>query len=100
MVFRPARRSRQGRPQPGSLNRPAATTSERREAERREQHRKKRRLIRIGQALMVVGAVVGLIHLFAHLGVFGGQPPGIVDVLVGYPAAGLLMVAGAITAGQ
>ncbi len=49
---------------------------------------------------MVVGAVVGLIHLFAHLGVFGGQPPGIVDVLVGYPAAGLLMVAGAITAGQ
>lgn len=57
-------------------------------------------MIRTGQVLMVVGAAVGLIHLFAHLGVFGGQPPGIVDLVAGYPVAGLLFLAGAIAAGQ
>lgn len=49
---------------------------------------------------MVVGVIVGLVHLLAHLGTFGGQPSGLVDLLVGYPAAGLLFLAGAIAAGQ
>lgn len=98
MHFRPTWRLRQGKPPRPTP--PASTSIERRDEERRDLHRKKRRLIRTGQVLMVLGAVVGLIHLFAHLGLFGGQPPGVVDLLVGYPTAGLLFLAGAVAAGQ
>jgi len=79
---------------------PAATSSERREAERREQSRRKHRLTRIGQVLMAVGALVGLTHWLAHLGAFGGQPSSLVDLLLGYPTAGLLILVGVVAAGQ
>ncbi|MCU6482196.1 hypothetical protein [Arthrobacter sp. A2-55] len=58
-----------------------------------------RRLIRIGQAVMVLGGLVGLSHWFAHVAVPGG-PPGIQDLLIGYPTAGLVLIAGAVLAGR
>ncbi len=62
--------------------------------------RHKRRIIRLGQALMAVGALVVVVHLLAHIGAFGAQPPGWQDLAVGYPTGGFLFIAGAIAAGQ
>lgn len=76
------------------------TEAERKAAQRRADFRRKRRLIRTGQVLMVLGGLVGFVHLLAHLEVFGGQPSGVVDLLVGYPMAGLVFLAGAVLAGQ
>lgn len=60
-----------------------------------------RRLVRLGQVLMIVGAVVAATHWLAHLEAFGpGQPPGWVDLVAGYPTGGLLLVAGMILAGR
>lgn len=60
-----------------------------------------RRLVRIGQILMIVGALVAATHWLAHLEAFGpGQPPGWVDLVAGYPTGVLLLVAGAIMAGR
>lgn len=99
MGLRPTPRRRREKPRRGSYD-PSATSSERRDVERRRQDRKRRRLIRIGQVLMLVGAAMGVIHLLTHLGAFGPQPAGIVDLLVGYPTAAVLFVFGAIAAGQ
>lgn len=70
------------------------------QAARATTRRRRRRLVRAGQLLMAVGVVVAVIHWFAHLGAFGGQPSALVDLLAGYPAGGVLFVAGAILAGQ
>lgn len=70
------------------------------QAARTTTRRRRRRLLRVGQLLMAVGVVVAVIHWFAHLGAFGAQPSALVDVLAGYPAGGVLFVAGAILAGQ
>lgn len=79
---------------------PALTSAERKREEARAKYRRKHRLLRIGQALMAVGALVGLVHLVAHLGFFGGQPSGAIDLIAGYPMAGLLFVTGAVLAGR
>jgi hypothetical protein len=76
------------------------TADEKKAAEKRRAWFRKRRLVRIGIALMVVGGLMAVIHWVSHLGAFGGQPPGIVDLVAGYPMAALLFLAGAITAGQ
>jgi hypothetical protein len=76
------------------------TAVEQKAAEKRRQWFRKRRLMRIGMALMVVGGVMAVVHWLSHLGAFGGQPPGVVDLVAGYPMAALLFLAGAITAGQ
>jgi hypothetical protein len=76
------------------------TASEKKAAEGRRKYLRKRRLTRIGITLMVVGGLVGIIHWLGHLGTFGAQPPGIVDLVAGYPMAALLFLSGAITAGQ
>lgn len=62
-------------------------------------YRRTRRLVRSGQAMMALGALVALSHWMAHIAMKGG-PPGIQDLLVGYPTAGILIVVGAIMAGQ
>lgn len=60
-----------------------------------------RRLVRVGQALMVAGAIVAVTHWLAHLEAFGpGQPPGWLDLAAGYPMGGLLLVLGAVLAGR
>ncbi|WP_202911498.1 hypothetical protein [Segeticoccus rhizosphaerae] len=64
------------------------------------EYRRKRRIIRAGQALMGLGVLVGLQHFLFHLGTFGAQPSGWQDLLIGYPTAGVLVIAGAIAAGR
>ncbi|MBN9151121.1 MAG: hypothetical protein KF739_00775 [Cryobacterium sp.] len=61
-----------------------------------------RRLVRAGQALMLAGAVVAIIHWFAHLEFFtpGQQPPGWLDLVAGYPTGGMLLILGAVLAGR
>lgn len=60
-----------------------------------------RRLVRVGQALMLAGAVVAITHWLAHLEAFGpGQPPGWMDLAAGYPMGGVLLIFGAILAGR
>ncbi len=58
-----------------------------------------RLLVRLGQAIMALGLMVGLSHWIAHVVMTGG-PPGIQDLLIGYPTAAVLMIAGAILAGR
>ncbi|POH72480.1 hypothetical protein [Arthrobacter glacialis] len=62
-------------------------------------YRRHRRLVRIGQMIMAVGVLVGLSHWIAHVAVTGG-PPGMQDLLIGYPTAAALLIAGAILAGR
>ena len=76
------------------------TAAEAKQEARRAQLIRQRKLIRRGQVLMGIGVLVGLMHLLAHFEVFGGPPSGLVDLLVGYPMAGVAFVSGAILAGQ
>jgi hypothetical protein len=64
------------------------------------EYRRHRRIVRLGQAVMAVGVVVGLVHLVAHWGTFGGDPSGTVDLLAGYPMAAVLLIAGGVAAGR
>lgn len=76
---------------------PAASTPEEYEAA----WRRYRRFKRLGQILMILGLVVAVTHWLAHLQAFGPtQPPGWMDLAAGYPMGGLLVVAGAMLAGQ
>lgn len=59
-----------------------------------------RRGVRVGQFVMLVGGAVAVVHLLAHFGAFGAQPTGWDDLLVGYPAAGLIFLGGAYLAGR
>jgi hypothetical protein len=49
---------------------------------------------------MLAALVLGVSHWFGHLGMFGAQPPLWSDFFIGYPTAGLLLITGAIVAGQ
>lgn len=64
------------------------------------EHRRKRRIIRGGQVLMGLGVLVAIQHLLIHLGAFGGQPSGWQDIFIGYPTAVILVLVGAMAAGQ
>ncbi|WP_198152940.1 hypothetical protein [Pseudofrankia sp. DC12] len=79
---------------------PGLTAHERKAAERRARYRRKRRIIRTGQVLMAAGVVIALVHWLAHLGAFGGEPSGLVDLVAGYPVGALVFFAGAVAAGQ
>jgi hypothetical protein len=87
------------RPAPVSTN-AYLTADEKKSATKRRAWFRKRRLVRIGKVLMVAAVLMAVMHWLSHLGTFGGQPPGIVDLVAGYPMAALLFLAGAITAGQ
>lgn len=62
-------------------------------------YRHHRLLVRLGQVIMALGLMVGLSNWIAHVVMTGG-PPGIQDLLIGYPTAAVLMIAGAILAGR
>ena len=79
---------------PGSHTKPEGTR------DKAAEYRRKRRTIRLGQVLMVLGVVVAVVHMVGHLGAFGNEPSGWQDLAVGYPTAGLLFLGGAIAAGQ
>lgn len=69
------------------------------EGERR--WRKHRLLVRLGQVIMVVGAIVLVVHWLTHLEVFGKQQPSLlVDLTVGYPMGAALLIVGAIVASR
>ena len=60
-----------------------------------------RRLVRIGQAVMLAGVLVAVSHWLAHLEAFGpGQPPGWLDLAAGYPMGAILLIVGAMLAGR
>ncbi|MEO6712000.1 MAG: hypothetical protein ABIM89_01065 [Mycobacteriales bacterium] len=80
---------------------PYMTAPERKEWEKSRHRERKRRLLRVGQVLMVAGALMAVIHMLAHLRMLGDQEPsGLVDLLAGYPMAGLILLLGAVAAGQ
>lgn len=63
--------------------------------------RRHRRTVRLGQALMISGAIVAITHWLAHLEAFGpGQPPGWLDLAAGYPTGGAILLIGAMLAGR
>lgn len=67
----------------------------------RLRYRRKRVLIRAGQVLMLVGALLAVEHVAAHLGAFGQQSPSLlIDLLAGWPLAAVLFMIGAMLAGQ
>jgi hypothetical protein len=79
----------------------AASLSKSQKVER-ERQRKLRALRKrqwIAGSLFTAGAIVGVSHIVEHAGVFQVFSPGIDDVAIGYPMAGLLVVYGAIKLG-
>ena len=58
-----------------------------------------RRWVWCGRGLLAVGAAMALVHLLQHLATRSG-PSGWVDLVAGYPAAGLLLLLGGILAGR
>lgn len=64
----------------------------------RQRYRRKRRTVRTGQIIMLVGALVGVYHLVSHFGVFGPVPP--LEMVIGYPIAGAIFLTGAILGGR
>ena len=80
--------------------RPQATSAAAREVARRKA-RREWMLLRVGQVLMAIAVLIALEHAAAHLGAFGKQQPNaLVDLLAGWPLAGLLFIVGAVLAGQ
>lgn len=70
-------------------------------SEFRARWRRYRIIVRVGQVLIGVGALVAIIHWLTHLEVFGaGQPPGWLDLAAGYPMGAVLVVVGAVLAGR
>lgn len=66
------------------------------ESARRARARTRRRRNAAARVLFAAGAAVGLQHLGFHL---AGSPSALSDVLIGYPTAGVLVVAGAFALG-
>lgn len=69
-------------------------------ARRRRQAVKTRRLRVAGGGLMLVGLVVGIVHVFSHLLVLRFLPLGWQDLLIGYPTAGALILTGFVLFGR
>ena len=76
------------------------TAAERKRLESRRRFMRKRRLHILGYGLMLLGAAFAGTHVLAHAEVFGGQPSGVTDLLVGYPMAAVLFLGGVIGWGQ
>lgn len=66
-----------------------------------EAYRRRMRLKRFGQAMMIAGLVVVAVHWLLHVGVWSNsQPTLLVDFVSGYPMGVLIAVIGAILASQ
>ncbi|MEO5316783.1 hypothetical protein PV772_22140 [Pseudarthrobacter sp. CC12] len=63
-------------------------------------YRRHRRLVRTGQVLMALGALVAIAHWVAHLAPTGQGPSITEDIFIGYPTGALLLLAGAVIAGR
>jgi len=63
--------------------------------------RRHRRIVRLGIAILILGALIATTHWLAHVDILGiGQPAGWVDLVAGYPVGLLLVIAGAVIAGH
>ncbi|MDJ0323952.1 hypothetical protein QMG61_09280 [Cryobacterium sp. PH31-AA6] len=81
--------------QAGALPAPSA------EDEARRNYRRKRRFVRAGQAIMLVGALMAVVHWLTHIEAFGPEQPAVwLDLVAGYPMAAILLIVGASTAGR
>jgi hypothetical protein len=64
-------------------------------------YRRRRILIRVGVVLMIGAAGMALVHAGDHFGAFGtAQPAGLTDLLLGWPMSAVLLLIGAVMAGQ
>ncbi|RAX16276.1 hypothetical protein DC347_13260 [Pseudarthrobacter sp. AG30] len=63
-------------------------------------YRRHRRLVRTGQVLMALGALVAIAHWVAHLAPTGQGPSITEDIFIGYPTGAVLLLAGAVIAGR
>jgi hypothetical protein len=71
------------------------------EEQARQKYQRKRRLVRLGQVLMLAGVLVAVVHWLFHIEAFGPEQPAVwLDLAVGYPTAAILLIAGGMTAGQ
>ena len=68
-------------------------------ARRAERVRKRKRRRVTAYSLFVTGGLVAVSHLLEHLGVIRLMNPTAEDLLLGYPMASVLLVAGAISLG-
>ena len=50
----------------------------------------------VGWTLVAVGVFIGVSHWIGHLGYFHVASPGVEDLLIGYPTAALIAIAGSI----
>lgn len=50
----------------------------------------------LGWSLVTLGIVVGVSHMLTHIQLWGFASQGIMDLVAGYPMAGLLGISGAI----
>jgi len=66
--------------------------------DRAREYRRHQVLHRLGQILMIVGALVALVHVGSHA--FGAEPALTVDVLAGYPMAAIVFLVGAVLIGR
>ena len=65
------------------------------------EYRRRERLRKLGFALIVIGVAIALEHAAAHLGAFGGQQPSaLIDLTLGWPLAGIIVIVGMVFAGQ
>jgi len=61
------------------------------------EYRRERRRLMIGWVLVGIGAVMAVVHMITHLGRL--QLIGMQDLLIGYPMAGVLILAGFLLVG-
>ena len=53
----------------------------------------------LAYVMFAVAAVLAVSHVFEHFGTFQLMSPGLEDLLIGWPMAGMLAVSGAIIYG-
>jgi hypothetical protein len=71
-------------------------TAQRKAAKRKVSLRAYRVQRTLGWSLVVLGIIVGVSHWLAHIQVWGFASRGVMDLVAGYPMAGLLGVSGAV----
>jgi len=68
---------------------------------RLDPYTRRRLYLRLGQVIMLAGAVMAVVHWLTHLEAFGPeQPPLLIDLAIGYPMAALLLIAGVVVASR
>lgn len=65
---------------------------------RRYRGRQQRRIV--AWALFALAAVIALTHVLEHAGIFQVMSPGLEDLVIGYPAAMVIAVAGGVALGR